>query len=145
MKATDMARQMRPIIEQAMQSIDGNDALTAKVLYPTFDSIIGKTVKHGFKFTYGDKLYKTVQTEITIAEHYRPGEGTESLYTEICETNAGTLADPIPYEGNMELVEGTYYSQNGVTYLCNRSTGQPVYHNLADLVGLYVTVDNSHI
>ena len=40
----------------------------------------------------------------------------------------------------MELVEGLYYSQNGVTYLCIRSTGVPVYNNLADLVHLYVEV-----
>ena len=39
----------------------------------------------------------------------------------------------------MALEAGRYYSQNGVTYLCTRDTGTPVYHNLADLVGLYVT------
>ena len=26
----------------------------------------------------------------------------------------------------------------GVTYLCNRNTGNPVYHPLSALVGLYV-------
>ena len=40
----------------------------------------------------------------------------------------------------MELIEGKYYSQNGVVYLCTRSTGQAVYHNLSDLVGIYVQV-----
>lgn len=48
------------------------------------------------------------------------------------------MADPTPYDGNMELFAGLYYVQNGVTYLCNRSTGQPVYNTLAELVGLYV-------
>ena len=38
----------------------------------------------------------------------------------------------------MELTEGLYYTQDGVTYLCNRGTGQPVYHPLSALVGLYV-------
>lgn len=33
---------------------------------------------------------------------------------------------------------GKYYSQSGKTYLCNRDTGNYVYHALADLVGLYV-------
>ena len=41
--------------------------------------------------------------------------------------------------GNMELEAGKYYIQSGKTYLCNRDTGNPVYHALADLVGLYVT------
>ena len=132
------ARKLRPIIEQAMQSIDGNDALTARSMYPTFESIIGKTVKHGFKFTHGGKLWKTEQPEMTIQEHYAPGTGTESLYSEICETHAGTLEDPIPYNGNMALESGKYYSQDGKVYRCTRDTGNPVYNALSELVGLYV-------
>lgn len=31
-------------------------------------------------------------------------------------------------------------TQGGVTHLCNRNTGWPVYNALADLVGLYVEV-----
>ena len=132
------ARKLRPIIEQAMQSIDGNDALTARSMYPTFESIIGKTVKHGFKFTHGGKLWKTEQPEMTIQEHYVPGTGTESLYSEVCETHAGTLEDPIPYSGNMALESGKYYSQDGKVYRCTRDTGNPVYNALSELVGLYV-------
>ena len=30
------------------------------------------------------------------------------------------------------------YSQDGVTYLCNRDTVNPVYNPLRELVGLYV-------
>lgn len=40
----------------------------------------------------------------------------------------------------MELEEEKYYSQDGVTYLCTRDTGIPVYNPLADLVGIYVEV-----
>lgn len=132
------ARKLRPIIEQAMQSIDGNDALTARSMYPTFESIIGKTVKHGFKFTHGGKLWRTEQPEMTIQEHYAPGMGTESLYSEVCESHAGTLEDPIPYNGNMALESGKYYSQDGKIYRGIRDTGNPVYNALSELVGLYV-------
>ena len=132
------ARKIRPIIEQAMQSINGNDALTARSMYPTFESIIGKTVKHGFKFTHGGKLWRTEQPEMTIQEHYAPGMGTESLYSEVCETHAGTLEDPIPYSGNMALESGKYYSQNSKIYRCTRDTVNPVYNALSELVGLYV-------
>ena len=69
----------------------------------------------------------------------RPGEGTESLYTEVSKGHAGTKEDP-PYNNNMELEEEKYYSQDGVTYLCTRDTGIPVYNPLADLVGIYVEV-----
>ena len=132
------ARKLRPIIEQAMQSINGNDALIARSMYPTFESIIGKTVKHGFKFTHGGKLWRTEQPEMTIQEHYAPGMGTESLYSEVCETHAGTLEDPIPYNGNMALESGKYYSQNSKIYRCTRDTVNPVYNALSELVGLYV-------
>ena len=63
-----------------------------------------------------------------------------ALYTVIDVAHAGTQDDPIPYNGNMALMEGLYYTQGGVTYLCSRSTGQSVYNALAELVGLYVEV-----
>lgn len=54
--------------------------------------------------------------------------------------HAGTADDPIPYEGNMALESGKYYSQDGVVYRCTRDTGNPVFHALSELVGLYVEV-----
>jgi hypothetical protein len=132
------ARRLRPIVERAMQGIDGKDALRAKMLYPTFDSAIGQKVKQGFKFTYADKLWQTIQPDLTIQSHYTPGSDTESLYKEVCEIHAGTLEDPIPYSGNMALENGKHYVQDYVIYLCNRDTVNPVYNFLSDLVGLYV-------
>lgn len=121
-------------MEQAMQSIDGNDALTAMSLYPRFEDIIGKTVKSPFKFAYGGKLWATAQPEMTIQAHYPPGVGMESLYTEVCETHAGTEDDPIPYDGNMALEQGKYYMQDYVVYLCIRDSVNPVYDPMSKLV-----------
>lgn len=118
--------------------VDDNTALRMKQFYPTFDEIVGQKVKQGFKFRHGDYLWATVK-ELTIQSHYAPGDGMESLYTKVNETHAGTLEDPIPYDGNMALENGKHYSQNSTIYLCNRDTGNPVYNKLADLVGLYVT------
>ena len=119
-------------------TVDDNTALRMKDFYPAFESVIGQTVRQGFKFTHGGKLWRTEQPEMTIQEHYAPGMGTESLYSEVCETHAGTLEDPIPYSGNMALESGKYYSQNSKIYRCTRDTGNPVYHALSELVGLYV-------
>lgn len=122
------------------QSLDDAQALTVKEIYPQWSEVIGQTVKQGFKFLYNDVLYKVIQPDgLTIQEQYIPGEGTESLYAVINETNAGTQEDPIPYSGNMALENGKYYSQDGAIYLCNRDTEIPVYQDLKDLVGLYVT------
>jgi hypothetical protein len=128
------------LIRQQVNTLEVGDdtAFRMKSFYPTFDEIIGQTVKQGFKFTHDEKLYKTLQAQLTIAAHYPPGIGTESLYAEICETHDGSKYDPIPYSGNMALENGKYYTQDGVTYRCIYSTGNPVYHNLSDLVGLYV-------
>ena len=39
----------------------------------------------------------------------------------------------------MELIEGKYYIEDGIIYLCTRSLAQSVL-KLADLVGLNVTI-----
>ena len=121
-------------------AIRDNDSLYFKDLYPTWENSIGQTVEQGYKFTYQERLYKVIQQSLEIQSQYPPGQGTESLYTEINETNQGILEDPIPYNGNMELEKDKYYTQDNVIYLCTRNTEQPVYHNLKDLVNLYVTI-----
>ena len=65
-------------------------------------------------------------------------ENSPALWEEICEAHTGTLADPIPYSGNMELENGKYYIQDGFVYRCTRDTINPVYNALADLIGMYV-------
>lgn len=122
-------------------SLTDEQALRYKSLYPQWSDFIGKSLPENFKIQYLEKLYKTRQ-EISVVldqDGYRPGEtGSEALYEEINETNKGTLEDPIPYNNNMELFEGKYYSQNGVTYLCTRNSGQAVYQDLEALVVIYV-------
>ena len=52
----------------------------------------------------------------------------------------GSLELPIPYEvGVTQIENGKYYIENEVVYLCTRSENV-MYHNLANLVGVYVTV-----
>jgi hypothetical protein len=117
--------------------VDDNTALRMKHFYPTFDEIVGQKVKQGFKFRHGDYLWATVK-ELTIQSHYAPGDGMESLYTKVNETHAGTLEDPIPYDGNMVLENGKHYSQYSTIYKCNWDTVNPVYHKLSELVGQFV-------
>lgn len=118
-------------------SLTDNDALSVKSVYPEWETLIGKEVKQGDKMQCDGRLWKVLQQH-TVQEQWRPGTGTESLYTEIVETASGTADDPIPYNNNMELEQGKYYIQDGITYLCTRNTEIPVYQHLADLVGIYV-------
>ena len=113
------------------------ESLKVKDLYPEWESKMGQQVNVGEKYRYDGRLWKVLQQH-TVQEQWRPGTGTESLYTEIVETASGTADDPIPYNNNMELEQGKYYIQDGITYLCTRNTEIPVYQPLADLVGIYV-------
>lgn len=139
----EMVRNLRPYIEQAAQSLSDTDGLKAKVLYPRWETLVKKgsvTAEAGYRFTYNGDLYKCFKANPTFQSDWVPGNGTAALYVRVDEAHAGALADPIPYDGNMELKAGLYYIQSGVTYLCNRNTGQPVYNSLAELVGLYVEI-----
>lgn len=131
---------LRSLIEKAAQSLADCDALEGIELYPEFTDIIGRQVEQGFKFRHNDKLWKVVQPELIVYEHYPPGAGTESMYEEICETSEGTFDNPIPYSGNMALENGKFYIQYAIIYECIRDSGNAVYHPLSALVGLYVEV-----
>ena len=111
------------------------------VLFETEGYEEGKPIFTGTKVQYEGKLWEARQDH-NIASIYAPSLATASLWKEVTEEGAdvGTLENPIAYEGNMELEEGRYYSQDGVVYLCTRSTGVPVYNALKDLVGIYVSV-----
>ena len=123
---------------QTMELTD-TESLEMKDWFPEWEEKMGQQVNEGEKYQYGGKLWKVLQQH-TVQENWKPGEGTESLYTEVSKGHAGTKEDPIPYDNNMELENGKYYSQDGETYLCTRSTGIPVYNPLKDLVGIYVEV-----
>ena len=151
MTYTDRALQLRPVMEQAAQSLEDAVALTAVELFPNWkelceepqkDGTKGRVVEtKGFRFQCDKKLYRTEQPRYHFVEHYVPGApGTESLFSLVDETHKGTLEDPIPYERNMEVYNGLYYTQNDVLYLCVRDSGQPLYHDLSALVGSYVEV-----
>lgn len=137
------ARKYRAIIEQGAQTLSDAEALTMKTLYPEWADLVASqytTDKAGFKFLHSGDLYKTIPATHTFASQWVPGVGTESIYTRIDEQHDGTKYDPIPYNGNMELFAGMYYSQLGVTYRCTRATCAAVFNPLADLVGIYVEV-----
>ena len=143
MTYTERALQLRPVIELASQSLEDAVALTSVELFPKWKDLVANStqVKNGFRFQYDGKLYRTEQPEYTFVEHYVPGAaGTESLFSKVDETHAGTIEDPIPYEKNMEIYKGLYYTQGGVLYLCTRNSEQPMYHDLSALVGIYVEV-----
>lgn len=135
----ELARKLRPKIEEMAQGLTDGEALQVKELYPEWrPDTTYKNREDGtpYKVRRNGKLYKLV-TPHTSQTGWEP-EIPTALWTEINEANAGTLEDPIPYDGNMALEQGKYYTQDGVVYLCVINTHNPVYHALKDLVGIYV-------
>ena len=116
-------------------TVDDNTALRMREFYPEWAA--GVDYATGYKVQHGGRLWRCVQAHASQTG-WEPSTATASLWEEICESHAGTLNDPIPYDGNMALESGKYYSQSGAVYLCTRDTVNPVYNALADLVGLYV-------
>lgn len=116
--------------------VDDATALRMVSFYPAWTA--GTAYSTGYMVQRHGKLWRCLQAH-TAQVGWEP-ENAASLWTQVDESHAGTQEDPIPYEGNMALENGKYYSQGGVVYRCTRDTGNPVYNALSELVGLYVEV-----
>lgn len=106
-----------------------DESLKVTELHPTWGNLcaVGYTAeKSGYKFQYGGKLYKTRQENFTFQSQWIPGEGTSAIYTQIVESQAGTLEDPIDVPEDVTsnaftYTIGKYYRWNGIIYKCTRS------------------------
>lgn len=124
---------------QSLEMTDG-ESLEVKDMYPEWEP--GIDVKKGEKYNSEGKLYKCKLSHKTQSD-WKPGSGTFSLWEEVSR-HAGTEEDPIPYNeehdplfAGMELEQGKYYTQDGITYYCHTGSGQAVYNDLKDLT-IYV-------
>lgn len=115
-------------------SVDDQTAYRMREFYPAWAA--GQSYAVGYKLLYGGSLYKVIQAHTSQAD-WTP-DVVPALFTRIDEQHDGSRYDPIPYNGNMAIESGKYYSQDGVTYRGTRDTVNPVYQPLAELVGLYV-------
>lgn len=135
--------EIRDMIVKAATSLTDKDAAKVPMLFNEW--VAPHHYEKDDRFTYGtdDKgnliLWKATQEH--DSQPYWTPDVTPVYYTQVGQDGQGDdPSNPIPYNNNMELEIGKYYSQYDVVYHCFRDTGIPVYNNLADLVGLYVEV-----
>lgn len=129
---------LKALMQEQVSEQSDEKALENIELFPTWISKIGETVEVGERLYFDAKLYKVLQQH-TVQETWRPDE-VASLYTQVqIESEQGTIDNPIPYSFNMELVEGKYYTQDGVLYRCIRALAQSVW-DLNALIGNYVEI-----
>lgn len=112
-----------------------SEALQVKDRYPEWET--GIDVVKGHRYQYEGDLWEVLQGHKT-QENWKPSLETASLWKRVDEEHAGTKDDPIPYAPPMEIFKDKYYTQSRVLYKCIRDSGQPLSHNLSDLVGNYV-------
>lgn len=131
------AYKLREMVHKSSAFLDDDDALDAVELFPVW--AVGVAYAAAERIRYGEKLYRCVQAHTSQAD-WTPDK-TPALWAEVAKPGQGdSPGNPIPYSGNMALISGKYYAQDGVTYRCTRDTVNPVYAALKDLVGLYVEV-----
>lgn len=135
----DVVAKIKNMLQTQVAQQTDKEALENIELFPTWQSKIGVQVSQGERLYFDDKLYKVLQTH-TPQDDWRP-DTTASLYVQVVADDSGTIDNPIAFEVNMELVEGKYYTEDGVKYLCVRALAQCVWH-LADLIGNYVEIVN---
>ena len=115
--------------------LTASEALRVKNRHPIWK--VGIDVVKGHRYQYGEDLWEVLQGHKT-QENWKPSLETASLWKRVDEEHAGTKDDPIPYAPPMEIFKDKYYTQSKVLYKCIRDSGQPLSHNLSDLVGNYV-------
>ena len=144
-KKVTLMERIRPLTENEVSrmlltqqvntlTVDDNTALRMREFYPAWAEGVSYAV--GFKVRSGDGLWKCLQAH-TAQVGWEP-EAAPALWERVCESHDGTEDDPIPYGPGMTLEKGLYYQEDGMVYRCVWSTGNPVYHALSELVGIYV-------
>lgn len=118
MTLTDLARQLRPLIEQAAASLPDEDAVQGVQLFPRWRA--GLAVQVDERYQYSGVLYK-VQQAHTTQEGWEP-PATPALWAAVAaDPQQGTVDAPIPAVRGMEYTYGLYYSDGGKVYLCKRT------------------------
>lgn len=112
MNYIEHARALRPIIEKAMQSVDGQEALDAVELYPAWAAGVSYPV--GIKVRFGGVLYRCL-TAHTSQEDWLP-DVSPSLWAKVLVEEGEILPWEQPDSTNPYMM-GDKVTHNGTTWV----------------------------
>lgn len=101
---------------------------------------LGMVAYKDMYYTENDTIYICIQDYDGSTVHMP--SVLHSFFKEVEEESAGagegTIENPIKWSGSGLLIQGTYYEQDGVKYLCTRDSGIELTFPLSSLIGTYV-------
>ena len=119
MTPQEKARQLRPLIEKAAESLPDDDALEAVELFPAWATNTGYTIDE--RVSYAEKLYRCVQSHTSQAD-WTP-DATPALWTEVAKPGE------IPVWKQPTGAQDAYMTGDKVHY---PSKDDPVYISTVD-------------
>ena len=129
---------LRLLVPDKIADVPDETAIHMVEYFPHWEDLLGQYVEAGTRVYDNGYLWKVIQAH-TFSTEWRPEVAT-SLFTKVqIQQEQGTIDNPIEYSINMELIQGKYYVENGILYLCIRPLAQSVWA-LSALVGNYVEV-----
>ena len=145
MNRIEEARTLRKLLEHVTENLSDSVALEVATFVkrwkPNTDYKTGDRVS--YKPGEEVELWKCRQDH-TSQETWAPSTATASLWERVEEVHTGTIDDPIPYNINLAVFEGLYYTEDDVLYICTRDSGNPLYATAASLIGNYFEVVTGH-
>lgn len=113
MTLMDLALKFRPIIEQAMQTVDDATALDAVNLFPKWE--VGKVYAPKTRVRYNNVLY-SVLTEHTSQSDWTP-DNAPSLFAKVLIPDANVIPEWEQPDSTNAYMTGDKVQYNGVVYV----------------------------
>lgn len=102
------------------------------------DDVIYKCIRESEIPVY-DALSTMIGNYVEVYEPEEPEEPSGPPVEDV-PTEDGSIDHPYAYTSGSTIFKDYYYTQDGILYIGIRDSGIPLYHNLKDLVDLYVKV-----
>ena len=139
------AKILRKLLEHITENLNDSTALEVATFVKRWKPNINYKTGDRVSYKPGEEveLWRCRQNH-TSQQNWAPSIATASLWERVEEVHTGTIDDPIPYNINLAVFEGLYYTEDDVLYICIRDSGNPLYATAASLIGNYFEVVTGH-